>query len=276
MAVRGWKDRLRRRFVAGLGWARVVSVVVVLGILALMAGSAGAERAQNGNLVVSLDGGITPLKLPRNHAAPVGVRLSGGVRTADSSPLPRVKRIKFALAFRGLVNTRGLAVCPRARLQIADSTQAMESCGSALVGRGTLKARVFVPSQFPFGIHARLLAFNGRTKRGNPAVWVHAYSKSPPVSFVLPFRVRRQPGHFRTVLETVVPRSVGPWPRFSHFEIMISRQFSFQGKRRSYLSASCPLPPSLTAGFLSFARATFSFADVPDLSTESVRSCRAR
>lgn len=275
MDVRRGKDRRKHRVAGSYFWLWLL-LALSLVIFALVAGPAGAERAQEGNLIVSLEGGITPLKLPRDHAAPVGVRLAGGVQTEDDAPLPRVKRIKFALAFRGRVYTRGLAVCPRARLKIADSGQAMEACGSALVGRGELRARVFVPSQLPFGIHARLLAFNGRTKRGGPAVWVHAYSKDPPVSFVLPFRIRRQKGPFRTVLETVVPRSVGPWPRFSHFELMVSRQFSFHGKRHSYLSASCPLPPHFTAGFVSFARATFSFADAPDLTTDSVRSCRAR
>ena len=204
------------------------------------------------------------------------MRLAGGIRTADNSPLPRVKEIKFAVAYRGQLFTRGLAVCPRARLRGADNPEAMQRCGPALVGRGHLYARVFLPSQAPFGIHASLLAFNGRTKHGKTAVWVHAYTPNPPVSFVLPFHVRRQPGAFHTVLETVVPRSVGPWPRFAHFQITVSRQFTFHGKRHSYLSASCPLPPHFTAGFLSFARATFSFADAPELTTESVRSCRAR
>jgi hypothetical protein len=242
----------------------------------LVTGPAGAERAQKGNLIVSLNGGVTPRKLPRGHTAPVGVRLEGGIETADEGPLPRVQKVKLALAFRGLVNTRGLPVCKRSQLRIADSTQAMRACGPALIGRGKLYARVFVPHQEPFGLHSDLLAFNGRTKRGGPAVWVHAYSTDPPVSFILPFRVRRQPGQFRTVLETVVPRSVGPWPRFARFGILVGREFSYEGNHRSYLNASCPLPSEWTAGFLSFARATFSFAEAPDLTTESVRSCRAR
>jgi len=262
--------------VAGKGRRAVIAVLISLGTLGLLTLPAGAERAQSGNLIVSLKGGIIPRKLPRDRQAPVGVRLIGGVETSDDAPLPRVKRVKLALAFRGLVDTKGLPVCPRAILRIADSGQAMEDCGPALIGRGKLYARVFVPHQLPFGAHSRLLAFNGKTKKGGPAVWVHAYSTDPPVSFVLPFRVRRQPGRFRTVLETVVPRTVGPWPRFAHFQITVGREFMHRGKPHSYLNASCPLPAGWTSGFLSFARATFSFTDAPDLTTESVRSCRAR
>jgi hypothetical protein len=259
-----------------LGWPWLPTALAAVAALVFLAGPAGAERAQSGILVVSLRGGITPLTLPRDHPVPVGVRLAGGVQTADGSPLPRVSGIKLALAFRGRVYTRGLPVCQRNRLQFADTRRALAACKGALVGTGKLYARVFVPSQTPFGLHASLLAFNGRSKGGGTAVWVHAYSTDPPVSFVLPFRVRRQSGAFRTVLETIVPRSVGPWPRFAHFQIRIARQFTYHGERHSYLSASCPLPPVLTAGFLSFARATFSFDEAPDLSTESVRSCRAR
>jgi hypothetical protein len=254
----------------------MVPALATLAILGLVVGMADAERAQSGDLIVSLNGGITPRKLPRDHRVPVAVQLVGGISTADGAALPRVKSIKFALAYRGKLFTKGLAVCPRGRLRGADNRLAIRRCGGALVGHGKLYARVFVPTQAPFGIHARLLAFNGKTKSGRTAVWVHAFVSNPPVAFVLPFHVRRQRGPYSTILETVVPRDVGPWPRFAHFGINISRQFMYRGKPHSYLTASCPLPPHFTAGFLSFARATFSFDEAPKLSTESVRSCRAR
>ena len=111
---------------------------------------------------------------------------------------------------------------------------------------------------------------------GRPAVLVHAYTTDPPVSFVIPFAVHRQKGAFRTVLVTTLKRSVGTWPHVSSFRIEVARSFLFHGKRHSYLSASCPVPPKFTAGFLSFARATYTFAGGEELAIESVRSCRAR
>ena len=48
--------------------------------------------------------------------------------------------------------------------------------------------------RLPFGLHFRLLAFNGKTHQGHTAIWVLAYSPNPPVSFVLPFHVHRQAG----------------------------------------------------------------------------------
>lgn len=257
---------------------KAIRLTIALIVVAAAFGAtlAQGERVQKGNLVVTLKGGISPRKLPRDRPAPATVHLAGGIRTTDGSPLPRVNWIKLELAWRGRLFTRGLAVCPRARLESTDSSHALEFCGPALVGHGKLFAKIFVPGQVPFGIHARLLVFNGRTKVGRPAVWVHAYSSNPPVSFVLPFTVRHQPGSFRTVLVTTIRRSVGPWPHVANFQVTVSRDFTYRGKKHSYLNASCPVPRNFTAGFLSFARANYTFADGRRLRPQVVRSCRAR
>jgi hypothetical protein len=241
--------------------------------LGMLAVPAGAERAQRGNLIVTLNGGIKPLKLPRRKRVPVTVDLSGGVETTDGSPLPRVDRLKLELSWRGVLSTKGLPNCPRARLASTLSSEALAACPRSLVGRGRLNAKIYLPNQKPFGVRASLLAFNGKSKVGRPAVLVHAYSTDPPVSFVIPFIVKRQPG--RTVLVTTIRRSVGRWPHVSNFRIQISREFAHNGERRSYLSASCPAPKNFTAGF-SFARATYTLAGGDQLQIESVRSCRAR
>ena len=244
--------------------------------LALLSGTAGAERAQDGNLIVTLNGGISPRKLPRNESVPVAVHLAGRVLTSDSSPLPRVNWIRLELAWRGVLDTHGLPVCPSARLIGTDSQLAVDRCAGAQVGRGSLFAQVFVPNQSPFDVHAHIVAFNGKTKTGRPAVLVHAYAQRPPVSFIIPFTVHHKPGTFRTVLITTIRRSVGPWPHVSNFQIDVSRSFTHRGSQRSYLSASCPVPNGFTAGFLSFARATYTFEGGNQLTIESVRSCRTR
>jgi hypothetical protein len=244
--------------------------------LALAAVPAGAERLQRGDLIVSLNGGISPNRLPRDEAAPVAVTLDGQVETADSSPLPRVNSIKLEMAWRGRLNTNGLPVCPRERLTTSNSRQALERCGGAKVGDGRMYAKIFFPNQNPFGIHAHLLAFNGIAPNGDPAVWVQGYSSNPPVSFVLPFSVHHQPGAFKTVLVTIIRRAVGPWPHVANFSIDVSRKFHHDGRRQSYLNASCPVPEGFTAGPLSLARATYHFAGGKQMTLESVRTCRAR
>jgi hypothetical protein len=256
--------------------AWIALTVGAIAILALASGPAGAERAQKGSVIVSLKGGISPNKLPRDRPAPVTVHLAGGVETSDGSPLPRVNSIKLELAWRGKLYTKGLPVCPRERLTSTDTRQARELCSGAIIGDGQLFAKVFFPNQTPFGVHADMVVFNGQTKTGEPAVWAHAYSSDPPVSFIIPFAVRQQKGAFRTVLETTIRRAVGPWPHVANFRVRVARKFTHDGRRRSYLSASCPVPPQFTVGFLSLARATYVFADGAEVTTETVRSCRTR
>ncbi len=256
--------------------ARAAALLALAAAGLLAPAAVRGERSQTGNLVVALNGGIAPLVLPRERTAPVAVTLQGRVATADGSPLPRLTRIDLGLAGKDLLFTRGLPTCPRGRLRNATSRQALDRCSPALVGRGRLDADVFVPNQPPFSIHARMLAFNGRARGGRTAVWVHAFSQDPPVSLVFPFVVRPGGAAFPTRLVATVPRSVGPLPHLAAFDLTLRRSFFFAGKRRSYISASCPVPKPFTAGFLTFARATYSFADDRRLSIESVRSCRAR
>jgi hypothetical protein len=254
--------------------ARLALMLAVLLAVSALVGTAGAERAQRENVIAMINGGITPRKLPRDKRVPVTVFLSGGVQTADGSPIPRVNWIRLELAWRGAMNTHGLPVCPRERLTSTTTEQALDGCGDSLVGRGKLSAQIFVPNQPAFHVKANLLAFNGRTRSGRPAVWAHAYSMDPPTSFVIPFTVRNE--EHRTVLVTTIRRSVGPWPHVASFAVRVSRIYNHAGSRKSYLNASCPVPKGFSAGFLSFARATYSFAGGEKIVTESVRSCRVR
>lgn len=93
---------------------------------------------------------------------------------------------------------------------------------------------------------------------------------------MIPFVVHHGSGSFHTILVTTLQRSVGTWPHVASFRVDIARSFEVNGRRRSYLNAKCPLPSSFTAGFLSFARATYTFANGKQIATEAVRSCRAR
>ncbi len=294
---------------------------------------AAAERSQRGRLIVAVNGGVTPLQLPRDHAAPVALRIGGRVETEDGSPLPRMTRVRLAIAGRGVLDTTGLPVCPRARLRNASTALAMRRCRGALVGRGSLEADAFIANQKPFPIHANLLAFNGVTDcprsghsqisgrvprrsslkpgrlwpsssrtqegrqgertpvrdpqaadrghrdapcHGRPAVWVHAFSANPPLAIVLPFTVARHGQRVGTVLSARVPPALGNLPHLSGFHLRLYRRYRYAGQSRSYLSASCPAPSGFTGGFLTIARATYSFADGRRLRIGAVRGCRTR
>lgn len=260
---------------AATGAVAGLAALVALALGALTATLAQGERTQYGSLIVSLDGELTPLTLPRDRPAPVTVRLHGALRTADGTQLPRVTKIELGLPGEGVLFTKGLPTCPVLRLTNTSHAKALDHCRPALIGRGRIEADVLLPNQQPFRIHAPVLAFNGRV-RGRRAVVVHAVSKSPPTVVVIPFVLNRRPGRFGMALVADLPSHLGPWPHFARFDLTLSRRFLYQGRQRSYLSASCPIPPRFTAGFFSLARVAYTLAGGREVSTGIARSCRAR
>ena len=231
---------------------------------------------QRGGLIASLDGGVAPLRLPRSRPAPVSLRLEGALRSADGSTLPRLRQVAIGLPPQGVLDAHGLPVCPRRRLRNTTTPGALAACRPALVGRGRLEAEVALPGQRPFEVTAPLLAFNGGRAGGHRVVLVHGYALRPPTSVVLSFVLRRGRGRFGSEMVARLPPALGPWPRLARFELTLGRRFRHRGRARSFLSASCPIPPRFTAGFLSLARATYTLLDGRSLAVEIVRGCRAR
>jgi hypothetical protein len=250
--------------------------LAALGLACLVAVRAGAETSGRAGVVVSLDGGIQPQRLPRDRPAPISVTLSGSVHVAKGTTPPRLTRIEVAFGAHGGLDTAGLPRCPQARLQNATQSQALERCRSALVGSGTIEAEIPLNPEEPLLARAGGLAFNGRSG-GRPAVWVHAYSASPPVSFVLPFYLRMvDDGAYGVLMRAPTAAALGRWPRLRSFRIKLGRRYLAGGVRHSYLSASCPLPPRFHVFSVPLARATYTFAPRPTLSATHFTSCRIR
>lgn len=254
----------------------LLACLAVAVVTTALAGLAWGERAQYGSLIVSLDGGISPLRLPRQDPAPIALRYDGGLRTSDGSVLPRVVKVEFAVPGQGTLTTRGLPRCNPRQLHGADSRTALDVCRPALLGHGRLQAQVVLPNQQPFRIEAHLLMFNGRPEHGHQVVLMHAYASQPPLWVVVPFVIRHRKGWLGTSMVATLPRSLGPWPHFAHFEMTFSRRYREAGKERSFISASCPIPRRLTAGFFTLTRVTYTLLGGRRVSTAITRGCRAR
>ena len=255
----------------------VARFAAALAATAFLAAPAGANRAQNGHVIVSLDARFSPRRLPRHRPAPVSISFSGVLQTDDRSQLPRLHGIELALATgSSRLDTVGLPLCPRRRLLGATKRQALERCPGALVGRGSLGAEVDIPGQAPFSVLASVLPFNGGTRGARAQVWLLAFSPNPPASFVVPVYVRHRPGPLGTSLTGVLPSSLGPWPHISAFHITFARRFTYRGAPHSYLSASCPVPPRFTGGLLPFARARYFFTAGLTVTTTVARACHVR
>ena len=251
---------------------------LLLGTLAAIAlwsvTPAGGERIQRGDLVVALRGHISPLELSRKALDSVHLNIAAGLRTADGSLLPRVKRVEIGLPTQGVISTRGLPICTARRLRNTTSGRALAVCQDALLGRGTVEAAVVIPGQGAFRIHAHLLAFNGPRKQGHRLLLMHAYAKQPPTVVVLPFRFERHHERLGLTIGADLPTALGPWPHLARFKMRLGRSYRFRGRTHSFLRARCPIPRRFTAGFFSLAKVTYTLIGGRRISTAITRSCR--
>jgi len=250
-------------------------VLATVGVLA-GAGGAGADLIRSGNLLVSLRGDISPNVLPRQRPVPIAVQVSSGLRVIDDAEPPALHKITIELNREGRLDARGLPICPTRRLESTTSSEALARCRSALVGHGSVAAKIEFPNA-PFPARGRLLAFNGRV-RGRPVVLVHVYGATPaPTTIVLRFaRRHRRTGTFGTVLSTRLPTIAGHWGYVTDIEMTLRRIYRHRGQRRSFLKASCPAPRGFPGASFTLARATYSFSDGSRATTKLTRHCRVR
>jgi hypothetical protein len=238
---------------------------------------AQGEVSQVGNLRISFQGSFSPRALPRDHVAPVTVDIEGAISTTDGSHPPPVRRIEIGLNRNGKLSTVGLPPCSSPTLQSTSSRTAIERCGRSLVGRGRFGAEVQFPSATPVPATGTLLAFYGK-QSGQPALLLHLYTTTPvQATFVLPLRISRvSQGKFGTVLAAKIPTLAGGLGSVTKIDLKLGRDYTFRGRRHSFLSASCAAPNGFPGAVFSLAHGSFFFADGRKLDTTLTRNCRVR
>jgi hypothetical protein len=257
---------------------RIFLIPALLSIAVLIAtGLAQGEISQKGNLRITFSGTFSPRELPRDRLAPISVSIKGQIGTTDESQPPALNHMEFSINRNGKITTVGLPVCTGAELQSTTTQAALARCGSALVGRGHFGADVKFAGPAPFPARGAVLAFNS-TLKGKPAILLHLFGTTPvQATFILPLTISHTPkGDFGTILSTRVPRLAGGFGSVTEIDLELGRNYSFRGKRLSYLSASCAAPGQFTGVLFSFARGRFEFADGRALNTTVTRDCRVR
>lgn len=256
---------------------RRLIIPALLAIAALLgAGAAHGELSQKGNLRISFDGSFNPTSLPRDRMAPVTVRFGGAISTTDGSHPPALGRVEIALNHNGSLSTIGLPLCTSSLLQSTTTETALERCRSALVGRGHFGASVEFPSLAGIPAKGTILAFNG-THDGKPALLLHLYGTVPvQATFILALTVSRRSGQFGTVFAAKIPTLAGGVGSVTKIDLKIGREYTYKGKRRSYLNASCAAPAGFSGGVFPLAKGSFYFADGRKLETVLSRNCHVR
>jgi hypothetical protein len=252
--------------------AVVLLVAVGLGGLAVAKGGRPKPTVvQAGNMVLGINGDVTPHLLPRHDLAPIGVWGSGKLSTLDGSHPPALEEASFDADKDAFVSVKGLPACRVDQLQ-ARATKAAEAvCGDAIIGRGSATVEVAFPEQAPFDSTGPLTLFNGGERNGVVTVLAHAYVNVPaPTAVIATVRVSRvSKGSLGLHITVDVPRIAGGSGSVVAADFSARRTYTYEGRQRSVISARCP------DGRLR-GRGTFVYSDGTRLSGGLVRTCTAK
>jgi hypothetical protein len=255
---------------------RVVYAPLALLLFLVVAGSASAELAQNGDLFVHFDGGISPRDLPRDELAPISVRIEGRIKSPEGADRPSLSTIRIGLNRGGRLDSRGLPVCGQRRIVSTTPAEALSRCGSSLVGTGGFTAKAFFPEQAAYVIHGEILLFNS-TVQGHAAILGHVFQTSPtPVTRFIVFHVSRGAGAFGTEISSALPVTTARNGYLTSISLQVQRRFVFMGRPRSYISASCATPAGVSVAAFPFARVSMGFTDGRSVGSTLTRTCRVR
>jgi hypothetical protein len=258
---------MRRRLTA-------TGLVAIASLLAV--GATRGEVVQVKNLRISFQGSFTPHALPRDRPVPIKVTIKGGIATTDGSHPPALRRLEIGLNRQGRLSTVGLPTCSGSALQSTTTAAALALCRPALVGRGHFSASLaFTPGSLPS--HGTILAFNSRVGR-KPALLLHLYGTVPVrATLVAPLTIeRRGRGDFGTVFSARIPKIGGGLGSITSIELTVGREYRYGGKRRGFISASCPAPAGFPGAPFPFARGSFYFAHGEKVVTTLTRNCQVR
>lgn len=254
---------MRRRLL----WTAFLSALLA-GCVAGAALAAKPTVVRAGNLVVTLNGGVSPKKLPKHRLAPITLNVSGSVATTDGSQPPAAKQIIIDFDKHGTVNAKGLPVCRAGELEARTTAAAKAHCKTAIVGSGKTTVRVAFPEQKPFTSSGPLVLFNGGVHHNITTLFIHAYVSVPaPTALVTVVRIHKiHQGKYGTRSISTIPVIAGGSGSVTDFNLAIHRTFKRGGKKQSYLVASC------ATGQL-FAHGTVAFTGGTKLEGSVVRPC---
>jgi hypothetical protein len=252
---------------------KLAALTCVLGLaLALVAATSQAEFVQSGKLLVSFDAGIQPSKLPRSELVPVKVGFRGTFENLDASDTPALQSMQVRLSRGGEINSKGLPVCPKAKLDGLNTAQALRVCRDALVGDGVIRSAFRFPDGRRARSQAKMLLFNAA--RG---LLMHVYTTSPLTgTFLVPMSIHRGSGAFGTVLRANFPRIAAGYGFLTGFEMVIQRSFNYRGQKQSYVVASCPAPSGFNRVDFELARVTYRFRGGITVRNAAIRTCKVR
>lgn len=247
------------------------TLVVLLAIGLVGAGSATAIRLRIGNIIIVGDGGFSPTKLPKHKNAPIKLFGHATFKTVDGTRPSPLRTLTLEFDKHGAVETRGLPKCSKGRLVATTTPQARKLCPGAIVGTGFGTGVVELPEQRPIEVSSPLTLFNGPVKHGDPTVIGHAHIDYPgPTTYLVEVEIQKV-HHGRYGFKTVAnfPKIVNGYGSPTSGHLTIGREWNYHGKKLSYANAHC------ADGRLQ-AKAQFTFEDGSFVEGTIFKPCTVR
>jgi hypothetical protein len=251
-----------------LKWILALTAAIVLAAGGTAALAAKPTVVVLGNLVLKLNGGVTPKALPKHKLAPITLNLSAELSTKDGSHPPALQIFEAEFDKNGTINAKGLPACKRGKIEARDTASAKAACKSSIVGEGSAEAEVEFAEQKPFKAKGPLIVFNGGVKGGKTQLYVHVYANVPaPTAFITPVTVTKiHAGKYGNKVVGKIPVIAGGAGSTIKFQIKNHKIFRYKGKKQSYLLAKCA-----TGKF--YARGSAKFSDGSRLKGNVIRPC---
>jgi hypothetical protein len=237
-----------------------IAALIAVSVVGIASAGNKPVTVEAGNLVVTVNGGFSPTKLPKNKLAPITFTAEGKIATKDGSHPPALKEAVVETDKNGAINVKGLPVCKSGQLQSRDTKGAEKACKSAIIGKGTTNVEIAFPEQNPIPVSSKLLVFNGGFSGGVTTLFIHAYITVPtPAAIVTTVKIKKvHNGRYGLKSVATVPKIAGGSGSVTSFSLKINK--------RGVLSAKCP------DGKLQ-AHTTAVFADGTRASATIIRTC---
>jgi len=250
--------------------------LMVLGVAALMAVSAvGIAVAAGGEGPVTVrvgeetdltpNIGFTPKALSRTSYTPIQASIAQEVRAEYGHPSAE-REVLLELDRNLMVQTKGLPSCA-VHLQTERSID--QRCKGAVVGSGKETFQIAYPENDAINIPTKVRVFNGGERDGAITMYVYSYFSTPVITGPLVTNVvfrRIHNGRFGWLADAQLPQIAGGSGSVVDLDLKIGRQYSYEGKKASVLSAKC------TDGKLQ-ARLQVGFEDGTTGETTLTRAC---
>lgn len=210
-------------------WTLALAIAVAVGVAGIAV--AGGEKpvvVRAGNLILTINGGVTPTALPRHKYAPVKLKASGKIATADGTHPPALKEVILDTDKNGTINVKGIKVCKKGALLSRDTRSAEKACPKSIIGKGTTDVQIAFPEQAPIPANSKLLVFNGGFKGGTTTLYIHAYLSQPtPAAIVTTVKIKKEhKGRYGLRSVASVPLIVNGNGSVTSFSLLITKALS--------------------------------------------------